>query len=390
MPSWQWSERRSPPTSPRPVDKERLSRAGILVADDSAANVALLARLLQRDGYAQVTTTTEPQDVVRLFLETAPDLVILDLHMPLMDGFAVMEALRPHIPPEAYVPILVVTGDEGTEARHRALSVGAKDFLTKPFDRTEILLRVRNLLESRFLHMELQVQNVVLEAKVAERTKGLEGALSELERFNKELRLSQEETVRRLAAAAELRDDDTGQHVHRMSRYCAVLAERLGLPPERVELIRLASQMHDVGKIGVPDAILLKPGPLEPDERSTIQEHSQIGYEILRDSTSELLGLGGTIALTHHERVDGEGYPRGLKGDEIPIEGRLAAIADVFDALNSDRVYRKAFSLDQALDMMQEGRGTQFDPYLLDVFLGSLNDILAIRGGHELQASSSG
>ena len=371
------------------MDDAKLASAGILVVDDEQQNVSLIERLLQREGFTNVTGSTEPQRVVDLFHEIAPDLLVLDLNMPFLDGFGVMEALAPHVPPDAYFPILVITGDATAEARHRALSMGAKDFLNKPIDRTEVVLRVRNLLQTRFLHMELQVQNVLLEDKVRKRTENLAQAVRDLERSHEAIRLSQEETVRRLAMAAELRDDDTGQHVHRMSGYVALLAERVGVPAERRELIRLASQMHDVGKIGIPDAVLLKPGPLDKDERAIIETHSQIGFDILRDSHSELLRTGALIALTHHERFDGTGYPRGLKGREIPIEGRLATIADVFDALTSDRVYRKAFSVEESVDMMAKGRGTQFDAELLDVFLDSLDEITSAvrRETHSSHAS---
>ncbi|MGH2692678.1 MAG: HD domain-containing phosphohydrolase [Actinomycetota bacterium] len=370
------------------MDSAKLSSAGILVVDDEQQNVSLIERLLEREGYTNVIGTTEPNRVVDLFHEASPDLLVLDLHMPFLDGFGVMEALAPHVPADAYFPILVITGDDNAEARHRALSIGAKDFLNKPIDRTEVALRVQSLLQTRFLHMELQVQNVLLEDKVRKRTEGLAQAVTDLERSHEEIRVSQEETVRRLAMAAELRDDDTGQHVHRMSRYVAELADRVGVPIERAELIRLASQMHDVGKIGIPDAVLLKPASLDADERAVIETHSQIGFDILRDSHSELLRTGALIALTHHERFDGGGYPRGLKGNEIPIEGRLASIADVFDALTSDRVYRKAFTVDQAVDIMRQGRGTQFDAELLDAFLGSLDDITAVVR-HETQATQA-
>ena len=362
------------------MDSSKLTSAGILVVDDEQQNVSLIERLLEREGFTNVTGSTEPQNAVDLFHELSPDLLVLDLNMPFVDGFGVMEALAPHVPADAYFPILVITGDDSAESRHRALSMGAKDFVNKPIDRTEVVLRVKNLLQTRFLHMELQVQNVLLEDKVRKRTEGLAQAVTDLERSHEKIRVSQEETVRRLALAAELRDDDTGQHVHRMSRYCAALAEKVGVPSEHAELIRLASQMHDVGKIGIPDAVLLKPGPLDAEERAIIETHSQIGFDILRDSQSELLRTGALIALTHHERFDGTGYPRGLKDRQIPIEGRIATIADVYDALTSDRVYRKAFSVDQTVQMMSEGRGSQFDPELLDAFLGSLDDILSLAG----------
>ncbi len=362
------------------VDRKKIFEARILVVDDSEMNARLLERVLTGAGFSHVTTTTDPQAVIPMFLEHAPDLLLLDLHMPLLGGFGVMSELQSLIPADSYFPILVVTGDETADAKQRALQVGGKDFLTKPFDPTEIVLRVKNLLQTRFLHMELQVQNVVLEARVRERTAALQGAVGGLERSLTELRLSREETVRRLATVAELRGVETGEHVRRLSHYCALLAERMGQLPERCELLRLASQMHDLGNIALPDAILLKEGTLDQRERAEMQTHANIGYEILSDSQSELLKLGATIARSHHERVDGSGYPQGLVGEAIPLEARITAVADVFDALTSDRVYRKAFPLPDALEIMERGRGTHFDPNILDVFLSSLDDILTFVG----------
>jgi putative two-component system response regulator len=189
----------------------------------------------------------------------------------------------------------------------------------------------------------------------------------------------QEETIHRLSSAAELRDVETGQHIERMSAYAAFLAEKVGLPPERVTLIRTASPMHDIGKIGIRDTVLLKPGQLTSEERAEMQRHAEIGYGILKDSETELLQLGALLALTHHERFDGSGYPNGLSGTEIPIEGRIAAVADVFDALTSDRVYRDALPADEAIDMMLQERGKHFDPDVLDAFVAHLDEVLLLR-----------
>jgi putative two-component system response regulator len=229
-----------------------------------------------------------------------------------------------------------------------------------------VLRRMTGALERRNSHL-------------ADRTRELSEALARLRDSQDALARSQEETIRRLSVAAEYRDEDTGHHIDRMSTYAAILARELGLPDDEVELIRIAAPLHDVGKIATPDAILLKPGALTPEERRIMEEHATTGWQMLSDSTSELLQLAATIARTHHEKVDGTGYPRGLKGDTIPLVGRIAAVADVFDALTSDRVYRPAMSIDRALGIMREGRGTQFDEDVFDVFERCLDELLTVR-----------
>ena len=346
----------------------------ILVVDDEEMDVRLLERLLNRSGFDEVATTTDPTNVTQVFQAFRPDLVLLDLHMPVHDGFAVIDDLRTFIDEESYLPIVVLTGDGSQETKRRALAAGAKDFITKPFDSAEVLARVQNLLETRALHLKLSGDNKALEMAVRARTADLQGTLQQLEKVHDELRLSRQETIYRLSLAAEFRDDDTARHIQRMGQYCALLGERMGHGLETCEQLRLAGEMHDVGKIGIPDSILLKPGKLTQQERSIMETHSQIGCDILGGSRSELLDVAATVALTHHERLDGGGYPRGLRNEEIPIEGRIAAIADVFDALTSDRVYRPAFTLEKSLEIMQEERGRHFDPDLLDTFLGAIDD----------------
>ena len=249
---------------------QSFEHARILVVDDEEPNVRLLQRILEREGYRHYRGTTDPRDAAALFAEFRPDLVVLDLHMPHLDGFAVMEKLRALIPEETYLPILVVTGDITPEARRRALASGAKDFLIKPFDVGEVTLRIRNLLETRLLHLQLQSQNELLEQKVRERTRELEFA-----------RL---ETLERLARAAEFRDDDTGQHTQRVGRTSALVARSLGLPAAQVDVIRRAAPLHDVGKIGIPDSILLRPGPLGEKEFDVMRTHTNIGARILSGS----------------------------------------------------------------------------------------------------------
>jgi len=355
-------------------------RAGrILLVDDEPANVLVLERLLELAGYRDVRSTTDPTAVAALYGSWRPDLIVLDLHMPVLDGFGVMERLGELIAADDYVPVLMLTAEAGQKVKRAALERGAKDFVTKPFDHAEVLARVANLLATRSLHLQLRDHNQALEQRVHERTAELREAVAGLELAQADLRLAQEETIHRLSLAAEYRDDETSRHLERMSRYCAILAARSGHDERESELLRVAAKMHDIGKLGIPDAILLKPGRLTTDEFDTMRGHADIGHRILEGSRSQLARTGATIAWTHHEKVDGTGYPRGLRGEEIPLEGRIAAIADVFDALTSDRVYRPAFPLPGALETMREGRARHFDAALLDVFLDSLDHVLAAR-----------
>lgn len=330
------------------------SHAKILIIDDEPANVRLLQRLLEQDGFADLESATDPRQALPLFAEFRPDLILLDLHMPHLDGFAVLKQLRPRIPEGDYLPIVVLTADVTAEAKEHALSMGAMDFLTKPLDHAEVRLRIRNLLQTRFLYQQVRNQKQILEEKVSERTADLEQA--------------QLEILERLALAAEFRDDETGQHTQRVGIRSALLAHAVGLPPDQVELIRRAAPLHDVGKIGIPDAILRKPGKLTPEEFEIIKTHTSIGAQILSGSRSRLLQMAEEIALTHHERWDGTGYA-GLVRDKIPFAGRIVALADVFDALTNDRVYRKAFALEEALAEIERQRGRHFDPELTDAFL---------------------
>jgi len=340
------------------------TEAPILVVDDQEANIRLLERLLQRDGYTAVTSTTDPRQVLPLYAGLQPDLILLDLHMPHLDGVAVMRQLATVIPAETYLPVLVLTADATPETKQRALAAGAKDFLTKPFDPIEVLLRIRNLLATRLLYRQLQEQNQTLEARVRERTSELEAA--------------QREILARLALAAEYRDDSTGQHTRRVGQVSAVLAQALGLPPYLVDLIRQAAPLHDVGKIGIPDPILLKPGKLTAAEFEQMKQHTAMGGHILGNSRYPLLYLAEEIAYTHHERWDGAGYPLGLSGEGIPIAGRIVAVADTFDALTHERPYKAAWSVDEALAEIERQSGRQFDPAVVAQLRQNLPQILAI------------
>jgi putative two-component system response regulator len=331
-----------------------LSELGILLVDDEEVNLLLLRRTLENEGYTRVRTTTDPTRALALFAEAEPDLVVLDLHMPGMDGFELMERLAGIAGGRTGVPILVLTADVNEDARRHALERGARDFLTKPFSATELVLRVRNLLEVQQLHGWLRDQNVSLEHQVAERTHELEQARLEI--------------LSRLALAAEYRDDATQQHAWRIGRTSALMADAIGLADWQVELIRRAAPLHDIGKIGIPDSILLKPARLTDSEFETVKRHTTIGAEILSGSKSSLLRLAERIALTHHERWDGGGYPAALPGQEIPLAGRIVAIADVFDALTHERPYKQAWPVHAAVAEVTAQRGQQFDPGLVDAF----------------------
>ena len=335
------------------VGKEKLRQARILIVDDQQANIDLLRRMLEHDGYAVVESTTDSASVVPMCAQSPPDLLILDLHMPDPDGFEVLAQLKPWFEGR-WFPVLVVTADVTTEAKQRALSGGARDFLTKPFDMVEVLLRIENLLEVRFLQLDARKQNLLLEQIVHDRTRDLDEA--------------RVEALSRLALAAEYRDDTTGEHTQRVGRTSAAIARVLGLPAVQVSLIRHAAPLHDVGKIGLRDSILLKKGRLTDEERQEMQSHVSIGRSILSGSRSPLLKMAEEIAWAHHERWDGKGYLTGLTADEIPLSGRIVAVADVFDALTHDRPYKDAWPVQDAVSWIAAERGTHFDPLVVDAF----------------------
>jgi putative two-component system response regulator len=327
----------------------------ILVVDDEPANLLLMRRLLDLGGYDNVRTAESGKEALLECASYDPDLIILDLQMPEMDGYEVLQVIRPLTKSAAYLPILVLTSDATTCARKMALELGASDFLMKQVDATEFLLRVKNFLTMRLWSKQLSDRNVDLEERVKERT-------AELER-------SHAEVVRRLARAGEHRDDDTGQHTKRVGDVSALIAAQLGIEREKVKLIQLAALLHDLGKIGVPDAILLKTGRLTPEEFSTMKKHCHAGASILAESQTPLLQMAERIAAHHHERFDGLGYPNGLAGEEIPIEARIVSVADVYDALTHERPYKKAWSKQEAIDEIVSQSGRQFDPQVVRAFV---------------------
>lgn len=324
----------------------------LLVIDDQPENIRLLVRILSQAGYLNITTATDPSRVSELHALCKPDIVLLDLHMPAYDGFAVLEKLAPFTHGVERLPVVMITGDDSSEVKRRALSLGAKDFISKPFDQAEVVLRIQNLLETRFLHQELRRQNSDLEKKVTERTRELEE--------------SQMEMLERLAAAVEFRDDDTGDHTKRVGLVSGRLAEAIGLGTAAAELVRRAAPLHDIGKVGIPDGILLKPGPLTPEERTIMQTHTTIGSRMLSKGRSELVRLCQRIARSHHERWDGAGYPDGLSQQAIPLEARIVAVADFLDALTHDRPYRGARTVAETLDAIVAASGAHFDPVVVE------------------------
>ena len=357
----------------------------ILVVDDEEPVTRMLARMLQRAGY-DCEVAFNAEQAKDLLAAKGFALVLSDVNMPGDSGIQLITDILDQYPDTA---VVMVTGEDDTSLAKVALDRGAYGYVIKPFEPNEILINVANALRRRELEIENRGHRERLEEMVRHRTSELWKSVQELEIAQKELRSSREETIRRLAMAAEFRDNETARHFHRMSRYCSLLAEKLGEDVQRCELIRLASVMHDVGKIGIPDNILLKPGKLNPEEWTIMKTHAEIGYRILSGSNSELLKLGASIALTHHERMDGKGYPQGLVEDEIPMEGRIAAIADVFDALTTNRVYRRAYPLGEALEIMKAGRGDQFDPRLLDTFFDSMDMVLGIKERYEDEAPAT-
>lgn len=345
------------------MDRSRAAR--LLIIEDSVSDILLLETILDEDGYGDIISIADPRKSVEVFRAYSPDLILLDLHMPHMNGLDVIDLLRAEIGRQ-YLPILVLTADISTEAKARALSMGAKDFLTKPFDPVEVRLRINNLLETRFLYRDLKDHNAMLEQKISDRTIQLEIAKIEI--------------LERLALTSELRDDETGEHTQRVGRVCALLAETLGLREDNVELIRRASPLHDIGKIATPDTILLKPGKLSSDEWKVMKRHTEVGARLLSNSIATTLQLAEAIALTHHERWDGSGYS-GLKGNDIPLCGRIVAVTDVFDALTHRRPYKEAWPIDRAIEEITAQRGKQFEPRVVDAFLeiNKQHDLLAPR-----------
>jgi len=348
----------SSPFLPLTLD-EFCREATFLIVDDEQPHLRVMEMTLGKWGYINVHSTVDPREALPLFLENRPDIVLLDLTMPNLDGFGVMQQLQSTLAPGEYVPIVMLSSDGSPDARRKAWALGARDFFTKPFNANEFMLRILNLLETRYLHLQLKNQNQLLEQRVEERTE--------------KLRNSQIEMLERLGQAAEYRDDDTGQHTQRVGEMAGKIAAAMGLPPQQVELIRRAAPLHDVGKIGISEKILLKPGGLSKEEFDVIKTHTTIGAGLLGGGDSDFLRAAERIALSHHERWDGGGYPSGLREETIPLEARIVAIADVFDAISHDRPYEKAWPRAAAMAEIAKQAGAQFDPAAVEAFQKVMN-----------------
>ncbi len=333
-----------------------IQRAKILIVDDQPANIKLLEYMLEGAGFTSVTSTMDSREVFNLYRANEYDIVVLDLNMPHKSGFEVIESLK-EIENWGYLPILVVTAEPAHKLK--ALNAGAKDFVSKPFDNVEVLTRIRNMLEVRLLHKQVQDQNANLEARVRARTV--------------ELRDSYRETILTLTRVAEYKDTDTGLHMQRIGLYCEALASELGMSRAFCDEIFYAGPMHDIGKIAIPDTILLKPDTHTPVEWEIMKTHAAIGAAILSERKSPYLKMGAEIALNHHERWDGSGYPNGLAGEAIPLSARIMNVCDIYDALRSKRPYKQGFDHDRAIDIIIRGDGrtkaTHFDPAVLQAFL---------------------
>jgi len=340
-------------------------------------------------GYENFISTTDSTKALETVASEDPDIILLDVMMPKVDGLEILERIRSD-EERKHIPIVILTASNDQPTKQEALELGATDFLAKPVDPSDLSPRVRNALLTKAHHDQTKVYAKTLEHEVRQRTEAL--AQSRLE------------MIHSLGRAAEYRDNETGQHVVRVGRYVGLIARELGLDEAMVELLEHASPLHDVGKIGIPDAILLKPGKLTPEEFETMQKHCQLGRKvfhrlsddeqhqylghaelgakIMGDAGSPLLEMASCIALSHHEKWDGSGYPLALAGEDIPIEGRITAVADVFDALSSKRPYKPAFSREKCIAIMEEGRGKHFDPNILDVFFSNTQEIVKIQIAH--------
>lgn len=363
-----------------------IRNAKILIVDDESLNIEVVQRYLQIGGFTNILDTDNAGQALPLIGLHRPDLVLLDIQMPGITGLQILSAVRSD-PVLSQTPVIILTGCSDPETKLVALRAGATDLLAKPVHSEELLARISNVLKVKAVQDQLSLYSEQLEEAVRRRTAELEA--------------SRLEVIHCLARAAEFRDDDTGQHVLRVGRYARIIGEELGFPREQLDLLEPAAQLHDVGKIGIADSVLLKPGKLTQDEFEQMQrhcgfgkriadpisesdakilrKHAEIGARIMDSSCSPILELAKQIALTHHERWDGSGYPLGLAGEDIPLCGRITAVADVFDALSSKRPYKPAFPLAKCFEIMAEGRGKHFDPVILDAFFARRAEIIEIQ-----------
>jgi putative two-component system response regulator len=342
----------------------------ILVVDDQPQNIELLEAYLVPQGY-NIIRAANGKEALGKLSSNQVDLILLDVMMPGMDGFEVTHRVRQD---NKYrlLPIILVTALHETEDRVKGIEAGCDDFISKPFDKLELLARVKSLLTVKAYNDLKSNYQKELESEVTRRT-------GELKIAFEKIKAASLDTIYRLSMASEYKDEDTGAHIKRMSRYCAAVARRMGLDENTIETILYAAPMHDLGKIGIPDVILLKPARLDRVEWEIMKLHTVIGAKILKGSDAEFIRLGETIALSHHEKWDGSGYPNGLKGTDIPLAGRITAIADVFDALMTKRPYKEPFPWEKSLAIIRAGKGSHFDPDVIDAFFAIQDEILVIK-----------
>lgn len=336
----------------------------IVLIDNDQINLNLLWHLLRNIKGYQTANFLDPEEALSWCQDNEPELIIVDYQMPEMNGIDFTENFR-HDSEKSNVPVILLTTEDQSDIKHKAVEMGVTDFLHKPVDSTDLMMRVKNL---------LALKNSM--TKISDQNKWLQ---DEVQKATEEVRNREQEVIFRLTKAAEYRDPETGGHIKRMAHYSRHIAMQLGLPAEQQNLLLEAAPMHDIGKVGIPDSILLKPGKLDSAEYRIMKEHAQYGYDILNDSPSPLMQLGATIALTHHEKYDGSGYPNNLKDEAISIYGRIVAVADVFDALTSERPYKKAWSIDDSVGFLRENSGTHFDRSCVYAFLDDMNEVLRIK-----------
>jgi putative two-component system response regulator len=360
-----------------------LRSSKIMIVDDEPTNVKVARKYLAMEGYESFVVTTDAREALALVDRESPDILLLDIMMPHVSGLDILAAVRNN-EHSVHLPIVILTAANDQSIKRQAIELGASDFLSKPVDPSELIPRVRNVLIVKQHADHLEKYSQELEAEVLRRTA--------------ELARSRQEVIHCLARAAEFRDDDTGRHVLRVGRYARLIAEELGWRGEQLEMLEQATQLHDIGKIGIPDSILLKPGKLEPEEMEMMRKHSafgkqitqsipehdlnllrrhtELGSRLLETTESPILALAATIAMSHHEKWNGTGYPLCLAGEDIPIAGRITAVADVFDALSSKRPYKPAFPLEECMQILADGRGSHFDPVVLDAFFRRREDVV--------------
>jgi len=349
----------------------------ILVVDDDRMSRLLLNTILSRISY-RVSEAFDGNDCLEKAESFCPDLILMDVGMPGMDGLDVTRLLKNNDETKN-IPVMIISGHDDLEERVRAVEAGAEDFLSKPVEQTILKAKVKSLLKIKEYNDNVHNYQKKLEKEVEKKTSNLKQALDDLQIASEKLRLYSMDTILRLSQAAEYKDTDTGEHIQRISYYIQAIGKVMTLTDEEIEAYQYASPMHDVGKIGIPDHILMKPGPLDDSEWEIMKQHTVIGGKILGGSDSSILQMAETIAMTHHEKWNGRGYPHGLRGLEIPLAGRITAIADVFDALTSKRPYKEPFSVEKAFEIMAEERGKSFDPELLDAFFSIKMKIADIR-----------